>query len=742
MGATWGVLHAAMLAGLLGAAAPVVVHLWSRGREEVIDWGAMAFLDPGRQARRRLVLTERLLMLARMALFAVVALALARPYGGGSGSAAGSDSSGGGPARDVVLVLDGSAGMGRRLAGGASPRGLAVAAARRVVGALRPGDTAAVLVAADRVRSVIEPPAIDLARVDAALSGLADRPGRGSSDLPAALAEAFRVLERTENPARDVVVLTDGRRDAWRPGDASRWALVRDLHRRLPAPPRVWAVTVATGEAGRADAPDGSVGPLRLSRALAAPGLPITVSAEVANAGPGPLTRTAELLVDGRPAAEASRRVGPVPEGGRAAIAFTTAIDGPGSHLLTVRLTGGDDALTTNDESSAAVEVAAALPVLLVDGGPDGGPLGGATGFLRAALSPPGDDAPQARATVVPLKRFTSAMLDGQRVLVLANVDRIGPEPSRAVARFLDAGSGVLIAPGGRTDLADWNGVGWMPAKLLARKGDPSTPEAVAHPAPSSFSGPVLAPFARGDAPPLGRAALFTYTRLAPTAGATVAARLDTGDPWVVEGPKGRGRVLVLAGPLDAGGGTLVANPDFVPLAHEWVRHLAGGAGPRPAKPGEPIDFDLPSPPPTGVATLPVLTPGGDSARAAVIRSAGSARARFEDTVEPGVYRLALPEPPGGFAYATVDPDPRAPLPDPDPLAPSDLSTLTQDWPLAFETDPARLSGRLLADPRPARREFWQALILAALGGLCVEIYLTRRLVRGQVSAPASRAIP
>ncbi len=76
----WGVLNAAMLLGLSGAALPVIIHLLNRRRDTVIDWGAMQFLDLGHQSRRRLRLTELLLMLARMGLLALVALALARPF--------------------------------------------------------------------------------------------------------------------------------------------------------------------------------------------------------------------------------------------------------------------------------------------------------------------------------------------------------------------------------------------------------------------------------------------------------------------------------------------------------------------------------------------------------------------------------------------------------------------------------------------------------------------------------------
>src|SRR5207302_1739470 len=98
----------------------------------------------------------------------------------------------GGPARDVVVVLDGSASMDRHLGNGDdgtnSPRVLALRAARSLIAGLKPGDSVALLIAGDRVRPVIDPPSFDLARVDAQLAALSKAPSHpGSSDLPAAL---------------------------------------------------------------------------------------------------------------------------------------------------------------------------------------------------------------------------------------------------------------------------------------------------------------------------------------------------------------------------------------------------------------------------------------------------------------------------------------------------------------------------------------------------------------------------
>jgi hypothetical protein len=735
------VIAPAMLWGLLGVAIPILIHLLNRRRVETVDWGAMQFLDLGRRARRRFHLEELLLLAGRMLLLALVALAVARPFWQSRTAVAGVGT--GGERRDVVLILDGSDSMDRKV-GGTTPRASALAWARRLVAQLEPGDSVAVLLARDRVKPLIDPPSVDREKVEAALK--AAPPSRGSSDLPAALAEAFRILEKTQNPSREVVLLTDGQRLPWRPGEPSRWALLRELHRQLPVPPRIWSVAFNAG--ARAEGADGSVAPLELARALASPRLPIAVTTSVANVGPGPLTRTAELLVDGVPVAGAAQVVGPLPAGGKAPLSFRTAITTPGSHVLSVRLAPGDDPLPSNDEAARPIEVAAALPVLLVDGEPGLEPLSNETDFLRAALAPTGDDTPQVRATVVKATEFGPSSLKDQRVLVLANVERLDPAQAAAVAEFLGAGGGVLVAPGDRTD-ADFynnalyqNGAGWLPARIGPWKGDPGRREVVAHPSPRSFSGPALVPFGQGESPPLAEADLFFYRVLEPatrTPPAATTARLDTGDPWIVERPYRRGRVALLAGPIDAEGGTLPVNPDFVPWAHELAFHLADpSSASRPLHPGEPITLDLDPPPPPGLNALAVRTPSGATGRAAIERSGGRALARFDDATEPGLYRLALPDPPGGFAHVTVAGDPRES--DPEPLAPAESSRLAEGWPLSFEPDPSRLSGRLLSTGRSDRHPFWRPLVLAALAGLCLEVWLTRRLARSRGLADLAAA--
>ncbi len=728
---SFGILNFAMLAGLAGVALPVVIHLLSRRRDPVIDWGAMQFLELGPWSRRRINLADMLLMLVRMIMLALVALALSRPFWTPSNAGStGSTGSGAGVRRDIVLILDNSGSMARKLAGDVTPSSQAVAWIRSYVAGISPGDSVAILLAKDRVQPLVDPPSFDKGRLESALEKLPSP--RGSSDLSAAAGEAFRILEKGTNPASEVIVLTDNQRVAWRPGEPARWDLLRDLRKRLPVAPRLWSVDFSkmTGPANE-PAPNGSIASLELSRTSTVPRLPITVTATVANSGPGPLTRPIELLIDGTAAPGTSQVVGPIPPGGQASVSFRIALDEPGSHLLTAQLAPADDPMPSDDEASRAIDVTAALPVLLVDGEPSLEPLGSETDFLRAALAPSGDDLPQVKATVVPLRDFNRTALQGQKVIVLANVDQLPADMISELDTFVAGGGGLLIALGDRTDPKFAGEAAWLPATLGSVKGDFAKRQVIAHPAPRTFTGPILTPLGQGDNPPLAEADLFAYRLLTPREKSNVIARLDTGDPWMVERAHGRGRVILMASPTDAEGGTLPVNPDFVPLAHEIVLNLgAGGSQQAVTRPGEPIVFDLPGVTVPSDTNLAVLNPDGNTTRVPATRSDGSTRVRLTNTNEPGAYRLTLPNPPGGFAYALVAADSRES--DPATLEPAEATKLAEGWPLSFAADASKLPALIAQGGGSPRQEVWRTLVLAALGGLCLEVWMTRRMARAR----------
>src|SRR5260370_31927373 len=105
---TFGFLNLMMLLGLAGLAIPIIIHLLHRRRFEVVDWGAMQFLQISETTRRRLLLEEIILMILRMGLIGILVLGLAAPFAVSSLFAKIMHDR---PSRDVVLIFDGSASM-------------------------------------------------------------------------------------------------------------------------------------------------------------------------------------------------------------------------------------------------------------------------------------------------------------------------------------------------------------------------------------------------------------------------------------------------------------------------------------------------------------------------------------------------------------------------------------------------------------------------------------------------------
>src|SRR5438552_2776232 len=144
-------LNPTMLAGLGGAAVPLVLHLLARARYRNVDGGAMMFLearDPRAGAIARL--KEWILLLTRMALVGLIAVALARPvisrkWAGQEGRVT------------AVIVLDRSYSMGFEEAG-RSRFARAREAVLQILAALRKGDEVALIDLGDGV-SVREPTA-------------------------------------------------------------------------------------------------------------------------------------------------------------------------------------------------------------------------------------------------------------------------------------------------------------------------------------------------------------------------------------------------------------------------------------------------------------------------------------------------------------------------------------------------------------------------------------------------------
>src|SRR5262249_16923830 len=152
------------------------IHLSrSRRTKKMLFSTTRFFTDQFLRSYRMSQITEVLLLICRMALFALLAMALAQPLLRPSGEVA----FGGGGPRTVVIVMDDSASMGLKEPGGTTPFDRARDAALSLIDQLGQGDTVSIILGARRATGpeVLFPdPTGDLEEARAALRSLKARP--------------------------------------------------------------------------------------------------------------------------------------------------------------------------------------------------------------------------------------------------------------------------------------------------------------------------------------------------------------------------------------------------------------------------------------------------------------------------------------------------------------------------------------------------------------------------------------
>jgi hypothetical protein len=498
-GMSFDLLNPWMLAGLAGISLPVLAHLLSKKKYDVVRWGAMQFLQLGQETRRRVWLEDLWLLLLRMALIAWLVIGLARPWV----SAKWLGDIGPQPNRDVVLILDGSYSMAWE-GTSVTPQERSVRWIDRFLQQLRPGDTLALLEAREQVRPLIDPPTRDVNRVRDALQNLS--PPTGTANFPEALAYAIKLLSRTNHLRREVVLLTDGQQQGWFPEDTNLWLRVDDLAKQSSVAPHLWVVNVLDQADTAAEGPPPErlnfhVERLQVSRELSVPGFPIRFQTRVRySGGSSSVTRQVHFEVDGQRLAERTISVSLSP-GGEANVEFEHRFEAIGSHLVRVALDADD--LPTDNFSEAVVVIADAVSVLIVDGDPRPDPVQSETFFLRAALAASGNDTPWIKPTLVnwsdwtpqppapPISDAPSSAardvtlmanpLNRYSAILLANVPQLSATQLAALTDFAQRGGGIGIALGSRVDRDRYQEGpfspvnGWLP--VLLSEIESATPE-------------------------------------------------------------------------------------------------------------------------------------------------------------------------------------------------------------------------------------------------------------------------
>lgn len=770
-----------MLLGLVVLAIPPIIHLLNRRRYDVVDWGAMQFLKISEVTRRRLMLEELLLMLLRIGLLGLLVFALAGPFFPAPKALVRLT---GRANRDVVLIFDGSYSMGALdEKGTASAQEAAKAWALAYLDDLAPGDSVAVLQAKQQVVAVVGALSQNLSEVRDRIKALA--PPSGGADFPAALEQAHAILAASQRSEREIVFLGDGQRFGWAdPDSLFRWKLkVGPLgYDKAPSAsdgnrPRLWAVNVVPDRA--AQVPNWALTPLTGNRPIVPVEREVTFRTDLVLLGQTEYSppHRIRLEVDGKHVRNLPPPRAAKLENGKVPFSFAHRFTTPGSHLVSLFLDPDPpaaerargqvikDRVPGDNRQDFAVDVLPALPVLLVDGETSRAEQAHrGTDFLRDALAPARDRNPVVQVRVVGINDFTAETLAVQprpRVLVLHNVSQLRVSQQEAIVRFLADGGGALVTLGERVDPEHYNeqlyrgGEGWLPGRLEGIEGDELRPRSAVRPDPASFNHVTLELFRKGGLGGLNDARFPRWWKLNTpgqhAAGVVVGLLRSPAatSPFLVERPyqpadrtSPGGRVMVSAVPLDNTWGTNL--PDlaaFVPLAHELVYYLAGA---RTAdfnlRPGQPIRFRSDTTnldvgafklqPPLGEKKQLSTDPTNKAAYPVqVMQQERGALLVFDGARETGTYKLETPE--GNTIYYVVQPDDRE----------SDLAPCTEEdrksvaevvKGMQYENERGKIVEAFTSEAH--KEDFWQYFLIGLVLLLCMEVWMTRRMVKNRAT--------
>lgn len=705
-------LNPAFLAALGLVAVPLLIHLIRKRKLKVIPWAAMEFLRLSqRKQKRRLQIEEILLLLLRMLIVALAALAFARPVMRSLGIPLLSQNS----RVYAVIVLDNSSSMGFRGPDGKSSFERAQAAADTLLTkVLKQGDAVSLVLLSDKPDAVVGAASFDLKLVRQRLKA-AQVSDRGTDYLETARVVA-RLLKGSKNPIREVYWLSDDQNNAWlssqKEAGKAAWAgLANDT--------RITWVSVGAPPAQRDNL---SVEAPTVGRELVTPYLPARVESRIVNSS----SRTrndvlVNLTIDGKPAG--SRRLSISPNGATTAD-FTPLIATPGIHVGKIALTE-TDGLMQDNAAEFVVRCRERIKVLVQDAHPTADPSKSESFYLLTAMAPGGEAgslAPKLRENAT----FTNLNLRDYDAVALTGTAGLAAAEVRALTEFVKAGGGLLLFPGPATDAKRLNAdlKQLLPATLEPRKTLTEEEALTLHPDSIPATHPAMAVFRDTSTMNLASARFLTYFPLAPVSddSAKVILRFSNGDPALVERRVGLGKVILAASSAGTTWNQLPLKPIYVPYVYQLLSYLGQGAtAHRNLRLDEPMFLSLPLT--DANKSVRITAPGGKTTAQNSTLGAQGVTFSYPNTARAGVYRVSVENSKTTDAFAVGRPPDEGNLAYADPTASARAAGIPAGR-FTVASTPAQMEASV--NRSRYGTEIWRSLLWAILPLLFLESLLAQ----------------
>lgn len=714
-------------------AVPVIIHLYRGRQRDVVNWGAMQFLaaatTKGRSMQR---LEELLLMLLRTAAVLALILALAQPMLRSSLFGSSVD-------REVVLLLDNSLSMARTIENVAAGD-LLVEKAAAIVDDLSSGDTVQVMLASGGGQWLTAEgiPADRIGKRQLTNLVEAVEPTLGTAKLLDCL-QSIVSSEPQNNPtSRQIYLLTDDQTVSWQLDATGAWQQLGMAREKSSIPT---AIEIVPCQLEAAELKNLAVMRLEASRRLVRPDERVEFVARISNVGETTADKTTvEWLLDDEVFDTSDLRA--LAAGESTQVAVSRKQDDTGNFAVTCRIKA-EDQIPLDGEASVIIEVSDQLPILVVHDLEADAARKTADQLFTAALGYDGEKAHKWHSVYQPelvsASELSGIKLPKYRAVVLLSLTQLSDETHERLQDFVRSGGGLWVALGDLVDRDAFNrfwyddGGGLSPISLetLVSVQDTNTPPGAIHPPERDH--PATMQLANTTQLDIDQVRLTDYWQLVHQGEddrqAWVLLESGDGSPLVVENLVGEGRVLVQAFPLGLEWTNLPQLKSYVVMVHDWLDYLTAPAMARyNLEPGNAIAAPLPAD--ADATSAKLVTPTGEEIELATSGSEETGLVRYSQTQLPGLYRLNFEV--GGTAtslpfYVQRDGNESELR----PLESEQQTQLTELAGLTFEGQETEVATAVAnVEPRPKAEPIWGALLLALVGLLIGEQFLSNWLAR------------
>ena len=575
-----GFLAPFMLFGAAAGSIPLILHFFYRARYRSVEWGAMKFLRLAiEQTSRRLKFQEIILLLLRILLMILLAMALARPI-----TCSSSTSGKRGEAVDAIFIIDLSYSMNAR-EGAKTRLDIAKEAALRVIDDLRPNSTVQVVTCTDRAVAAgpKSPRNLDQARL--LIQNL--QAVQQSTDFLGGLSEAVAALSRAEGAAKEVYLFSDMQRGGWERQSSA----IRGRCEEIKGQGTLFLV-----RCGNQPIRNVAILDLKPQSDIPHTGARMPFTVIVKNTSTESVTGlTVTLKIDGQPLDKDAQPIEKLGPGETKPVTLTGKIDQPGWRLLTAEVKS--DQLDDDNKLDKVILVREKVRILIVDGSPnDREPEKAGSFFLGHALLPVPEEFKlqyHVKPTIVKAADASPGQLNDKEVCILVNAPLGGPGSVPAdfllrLGEFVKEGHGLLITSGPNVQREVYNrvlgptGSGLLPIEIGDSFAAPA--DKLIFPDPNTIDEKsFLARFKLSANDPFlqlrdafvlkGTSVIEPKAEELKNSG-RVLMRYNDGRPALVGKQVGDGEVLLLTTAVDKDWGFFATNLTFQPFIHGSITHL------------------------------------------------------------------------------------------------------------------------------------------------------------------------